>query len=68
MLQAMNTGHERLDDDDPRQLARDAISRLEQMLGMTGMPMTVQSILAARSPARSTSSCSLRGFPTASAR
>jgi pilus assembly protein CpaF len=34
MLQAMNTGHE----------GSMAISRLEQMLGMTGMPMTVQSI------------------------
>ncbi len=44
MLQAMNTGHEGSMATIHANTARDAISRLEQMLGMTGMPMTVQSI------------------------
>ena len=44
MLQAMNTGHEGSMATIHANSPRDAISRLEQMLGMTGMPMTVQSI------------------------
>lgn len=44
MLQAMNTGHEGSMATIHSNTCRDAISRLEQMLGMTGMPMTVQSI------------------------
>ncbi len=44
MLQAMNTGHEGSMATIHANTPRDSISRLEQMLGMTGMPMTVQSI------------------------
>jgi len=44
MLQAMNTGHEGSMATIHANTPRDAISRLEQMLGMSGMPMTVQSI------------------------
>ncbi|MCP4185636.1 MAG: CpaF family protein [Hyphomicrobiales bacterium] len=44
MLQAMNTGHEGSMATIHANTPRDAIGRLEQMLGMTGMPMTVQSI------------------------
>ncbi|GIL02933.1 MAG: type II secretion system protein E [Alphaproteobacteria bacterium] len=44
MLQAMNTGHEGSMATIHANTPRDAISRLEQMLGMTGMPMTVASI------------------------
>lgn len=44
MLQAMNTGHEGSMATIHSNTPRDAISRMEQMLGMTGMPMTVQSI------------------------
>jgi pilus assembly protein CpaF len=44
MLQAMNTGHEGSMATIHANTPRDAISRLEQMLGMTGMPMTVSSI------------------------
>jgi pilus assembly protein CpaF len=46
MLQAMNTGHEGSMATIHSNTPRDAISRLEQMLGMTGMPMTVNSIRA----------------------
>jgi pilus assembly protein CpaF len=44
MLQAMNTGHEGSMATIHANTPRDAIGRLEQMLGMTGMPMTVSSI------------------------
>ena len=44
MLQAMNTGHEGSMATIHANTPRDALSRLEQMLGMTGMPMTVSSI------------------------
>lgn len=44
MLQAMNTGHEGSMATIHSNTCRDAIARLEQMLGMTGMPMTVNSI------------------------
>ena len=44
MLQAMNTGHEGSMATIHANTPRDALTRLEQMLGMTGMPMTVQSI------------------------
>ncbi|MBK8456857.1 MAG: CpaF family protein [Phyllobacteriaceae bacterium] len=44
MLQAMNTGHEGSMATIHANTPRDSIARLEQMLGMTGMPMTVQSI------------------------
>lgn len=44
MLQAMNTGHEGSMATVHANSPRDSLARLEQMLGMTGMPMTVQSI------------------------
>jgi pilus assembly protein CpaF len=44
MLQAMNTGHEGSMATVHANTPRDAISRLEQMIGMAGMPMTVGSI------------------------
>ncbi|TIU70140.1 MAG: CpaF family protein, partial [Mesorhizobium sp.] len=46
MLQAMNTGHEGSMTTIHANTPRDAISRLEQMVGMTGMPMTHESIRA----------------------
>lgn len=44
MLQAMNTGHEGSMTTIHANTARDAMSRLEQMIGMAGFPMTTQSI------------------------
>lgn len=44
MLQAMNTGHEGSMATIHANTPRDAISRLEQMIGMAGLPMTVGSI------------------------
>jgi pilus assembly protein CpaF len=44
MLQAMNTGHEGSMATVHANTPRDAISRLEQMIGMAGLPMTVASI------------------------
>ncbi len=44
MLQAMNTGHEGSMTTIHANGPRDAISRLEQMIGMAGMPMTLSSI------------------------
>jgi len=44
MLQAMNTGHEGSMATIHANTPRDAITRLEQMIGMAGMPMTVASI------------------------
>ena len=44
MLQAMNTGHEGSMTTIHANAPRDAIKRLEQMIGMAGMPMTVASI------------------------
>ncbi|WP_430699607.1 CpaF family protein [Mesorhizobium captivum] len=46
MLQAMNTGHEGSMTTIHANSPRDAISRLEQMVGMAGMPMTHESIRA----------------------
>ncbi|MEJ1159510.1 CpaF family protein [Prosthecomicrobium sp. N25] len=46
MLQAMNTGHEGSMATIHANNPREAISRLEQMLGMSAMPMTVQSMRA----------------------
>ncbi|MER9326520.1 CpaF family protein [Mesorhizobium sp. M0488] len=46
MLQAMNTGHEGSMTTIHANTPRDAISRLEQMVGMAGMPMTHDSIRA----------------------
>jgi pilus assembly protein CpaF len=46
MLQAMNTGHEGSMTTIHANSPRDAISRLEQMIGMAGMPSTVASIRA----------------------
>ena len=43
MLQAMNTGHEGSMATIHANTPRDAISRLEQMIGMAGMPMTIAS-------------------------
>jgi pilus assembly protein CpaF len=44
MLQAMNTGHEGSMATVHANTPRDAIYRLEQMIGMAGLPMTVASI------------------------
>jgi pilus assembly protein CpaF len=44
MLQAMNTGHEGSMATIHANTPRDAIARLEQMIGMAGLPMTVSSI------------------------
>ena len=44
MLQAMNTGHEGSMATVHANTPRDAISRLEQMIGMAGMPMTIASV------------------------
>jgi pilus assembly protein CpaF len=44
MLQAMNTGHEGSMTTIHANSPRDAIKRLEQMVGMTGMPMTQSAI------------------------
>src|SRR6202046_1345262 len=44
MLQAMNTGHEGSMATIHANSTRDALSRLEQMIGMAGLPMTVASI------------------------
>jgi pilus assembly protein CpaF len=44
MLQAMNTGHEGSMATVHANTPRDAISRLEQMIGMAGLPMTIASI------------------------
>ncbi|MDE2383165.1 MAG: CpaF family protein [Alphaproteobacteria bacterium] len=44
MLQAMNTGHEGSMTTIHANSPRDSISRLEQMVGMAGFPMTIQSI------------------------
>ena len=44
MLQAMNTGHEGSMTTVHANTTRDAMSRLEQMIGMAGYPMTIQSI------------------------
>ena len=44
MMQAMNTGHEGSMATIHANTPRDAISRLEQMIGMAGLPMTVASI------------------------
>lgn len=44
MLQAMNTGHEGSMCTVHANTPRDSISRLEQMIGMAGMPMTQKSI------------------------
>ncbi|ESX95792.1 CpaF family protein [Mesorhizobium sp. LNJC405B00] len=46
MLQAMNTGHEGSMTTIHANTPRDAISRLEQMVGMAGMPMTHDAIRA----------------------
>jgi pilus assembly protein CpaF len=46
MLQAMNTGHEGSMATIHANSPRDAISRLEQMIGMAGLPMTISSIRA----------------------
>src|SRR5439155_17060841 len=44
MLQAMNTGHEGSLTTIHANTSRDALARLEQMVGMAGFPMTLQSI------------------------
>jgi pilus assembly protein CpaF len=44
MLQAMNTGHEGSMATVHANTPRDALSRLEQMIGMAGLPMTISSI------------------------
>ena len=43
MLQAMNTGHEGSMTTIHANTPRDALSRIEQMVGMAGFPMTIQS-------------------------
>ena len=44
MLQAMNTGHEGSMTTIHANTTRDAIGRLETMIGMAGFPMTIQSL------------------------
>ena len=44
MLQAMNTGHEGSMTTIHANTPRDALGRLEQMVGMAGFPMTIQSV------------------------
>ena len=44
MLQAMNTGHEGSMATIHANTPREAVSRLEQMIGMAGLPMSQQSI------------------------
>ncbi len=44
MLQAMNTGHEGSMATVHANTPRDAVTRLEQMIGMAGLPMTIASI------------------------
>lgn len=44
MMQAMNTGHEGSMTTVHANTTRDALSRLEQMVGMAGFPMTIQSL------------------------
>ena len=44
MLQAMNTGHDGSMTTVHANTPRDAIARIEQMVGMAGMPMTAQAI------------------------
>src|SRR5215211_5799033 len=44
MLQAMNTGHEGSMATIHANAPREAVSRLEQMIGMAGMPMTIASV------------------------
>jgi len=44
MLQAMNTGHEGSMTTIHANTTRDALGRLEQMVGMAGYPMTIQSV------------------------
>ena len=44
MLQAMNTGHEGSMTTIHANTPRDSVSRLEQMVGMAGFPMTIQSV------------------------
>ncbi len=54
MLQAMNTGHEGSMATIHANNPREAISRLEQLIGMAGLPMTIASIrgqIAVRHPA-----------------
>jgi pilus assembly protein CpaF len=46
MLQAMNTGHEGSMTTIHANTPRDALARLEQMVGMAGFPMTIQSVRA----------------------
>ena len=46
MLQAMNTGHEGSMTTIHANTPRDALGRLEQMVGMAGFPMTIQSVRA----------------------
>ncbi|MFU8836572.1 CpaF family protein [Roseovarius autotrophicus] len=46
MLQAMNTGHEGSMSTIHANSPRDALGRMEQMVGMAGMPMTQQAIRA----------------------
>jgi pilus assembly protein CpaF len=46
MLQAMNTGHEGSMTTIHANSPRDALSRLEQMVGMAGFPMTIMSVRA----------------------
>jgi pilus assembly protein CpaF len=46
MLQAMNTGHEGSMTTIHANTARDSLSRLEQMIGMTGMDLPIRSMRA----------------------
>ena len=58
MLQAMNTGHEGSMATIHANNPREAISRLEQMIGMAGLPMTIASIRGQIAVGDPASSCS----------
>ena len=68
MLQAMNTGHEGSMATIHANTPRDAISRLEQMIGMAGLPMTVASIRGQIAAAIRHHRAAVSACPTASAR
>ena len=67
MLQAMNTGHEGSMATIHANTPRDAISRLEQMIGMAGLPMTIASIRGQIAAAIRVDRAAVSACPTASA-
>ena len=67
MLQAMNTGHEGSMTTIHANTPRDAVVRLEQMVGMAGFKMTEPTHPLADRLGHQASSCSCSASPTASA-